>query len=119
MYKRKFIEQKMREVCKNFGYAEIATPIFEHADIFIKKSGEAIVRQMYVFKDKSGRALALRPELTAPVIRFYLQELQALPKPLKLFYFGSCYRYEEPQKARYREFWHFGAECIGGGRESE
>jgi histidyl-tRNA synthetase len=75
---------------------------------------------MYVFKDKSGRKLALRPELTAPVMRFYAQELQALPKPLKLFYFGSCYRYEEPQKARYREFWHFGAECLGASaRESE
>ncbi|MDI6708821.1 MAG: histidine--tRNA ligase [Candidatus Thermoplasmatota archaeon] len=119
MLERRYIEQKMRKVCKNFGYSEISTPIFEHADIFVKKSGEAIVKQMYTFKDKSGRKLALRPELTAPVMRFYIQELQALPKPLKLFYFGSCYRYEEPQRARYREFWHFGAEYIGGGRESE
>lgn len=116
--KRRWIEQGMRELCKLFGYRELATPAFENAELFIKKSGEPIVKQLYTFKDKGGRALALRPELTLPVMRFYAQELQALPKPLKLFYFGSCYRYEEPQKARYREFWHFGAECIGG-RASE
>ena len=119
MLRRRQVESIMRKTCRTFGYREIATPTFELMELFTKKSGEGIVNQMYAFKDKGGRSIALRPELTAPAIRFYVNEMQSLPKPLKLFYFGNCFRYEEPQKGRFREFWQVGAECIGGKGEAE
>ena len=78
------------------------------------KSGEAIKEEIYHFKDKGERDLALRPELTAPVARLYLNELQRSPKPIKMYYFGSCFRYERPQAGRFRQFWQFGCELIGG-----
>ena len=82
--------------------------------MFTTKSGEEIVDQLYNFKDKSDRELALRPELTAPVARLYLNELQkTTAKPIKLYYYGSCFRYERPQKGRFRQFWQFGCELIG------
>ncbi|MEE9594468.1 MAG: histidine--tRNA ligase, partial [Candidatus Hydrothermarchaeales archaeon] len=65
------------------------------------------------FKDKSGRDLTLRPELTAPAMRVYLQELTHSPKPVKLYYLGDCFRYERPQSGRYREFTQAGVELIG------
>jgi histidyl-tRNA synthetase len=68
---------------------------------------------MYNFTDKNGRNLALRPELTASTMRFYVNNLQNRPKPQKLYYFGNCFRYERPQKGRFREFWQFGVEFIG------
>jgi len=119
MFRRRQVENIMRKTCKTFGYREIATPTFESTELFTKKSGEGIVKQLYNFKDKGGRDIALRPELTAPAIRFYVNEMSSLPKPLKLFYFGNCFRYEEPQKGRFREFYQFGVECIGGKGEAE
>ncbi|MCD5410018.1 MAG: histidine--tRNA ligase [Methanocellales archaeon] len=116
MTKRRFIENKMRQTVENWGYQEVQTPIFEHLELFTIKSGETIVNEIYDFEDKGGRALALRPELTASVLRMYVDELQVAPKPLKLYYFGNCFRYERPQKGRFREFWHFGAELIGSDR---
>ena len=113
MKKRRVIEAKMREIAERWGYEEISTPTFELAELFTLKSGEGILKEMYEFRDKSGRHLALRPELTAPVIRLYVNELKMAPKPTKVYYFGNCFRYEEPQRARYREFWQFGAEIIG------
>lgn len=103
----------MREIAERWGYEEISTPTFELAELFTLKSGDAILKEMYEFEDKGGRHLALRPELTAPVIRMYVNELKMASKPTKVYYFGNCFRYEEPQKARYREFWQFGAEIIG------
>lgn len=113
MKKRKYVEEKMRKTFKNFGYKEIQTPTFENLDLFTVKSGEEIIDEIYTFKDKGGRDLALRPELTAPAIRFYVEKLQMDPKPLKLFYFGNCFRYDRPQKGRYREFTQAGCELIG------
>ncbi len=119
MYRRRQVESIMRQTCKTFGYMEIGTPTFESLKLFTAKSGEGIVKQLYNFKDKGGRDIVLRPELTAPVMRFYVNELQGFSKPLKLFYFGNCFRYEEPQKGRFREFYQFGAEVIGGKADSE
>ncbi len=116
MRKRREIETKLRGIAELWGYEEISTPTFEHAELFTIKSGEDILKEMYEFRDKSGRHLALRPELTAPVIRLYVNELKMAPKPTKVYYFGNCFRYEEPQRARYREFWQFGAEIIGSDR---
>jgi len=113
MEKRRALENSFRGTAKRFNFREVAMPTFEHSELFIRKSGEEIVKQLYVFEDKGGRSLALRPEMTAQVLRFYSSELQFEAKPLKFFYFGSCFRYERPQKGRYREFWQFGVEIIG------
>jgi histidyl-tRNA synthetase len=113
MYKRRYVESIMRKIFQKFGYKEVQTPTFEHLDIFTLKSGEAILSEIYAFKDKGNRDLALRPELTAPVIRFYVERMQMEPKPLKLFYIGNCYRYDRPQRGRYREFTQVGCELIG------
>jgi histidyl-tRNA synthetase len=117
MNKRNYIEKIMRKTFETFGYREVQTPAFESLELFTAKSGETILDEIYSFTDKSGRNLALRPELTAPVIRFYVDKLQMEPKPLKLFYFGNCYRYDRPQKGRYREFKQAGCEIIGTDKE--
>jgi len=114
--KRRFIETKLRQTAKRWGYNEIKTPTFEQIELFTVKSGEGILGEIYNFKDKGDREMALRPELTAPVVRMYVNELQRAPKPVKLYYFDNCFRYERPQKGRFREFWQFGAELIGSPR---
>ncbi|MBN2065879.1 MAG: histidine--tRNA ligase [Candidatus Thermoplasmatota archaeon] len=113
MQKRRYAEDAMRTVFQSFGYQEIQTPTFETLELFTAKSGEGIIDELYSFTDKGGRELALRPELTAPVMRFYVEKLQMEAKPLKLFYFGNCFRYDRPQKGRYREFWQAGCELVG------
>ena len=106
----------MDNVFKRYGYAEVKTPIFEYLELFTKKSGANVVKQLYTFQDKSDRWLALRPELTAPAVRLYISQLKSAPKPLKLFYFGNCFRYEEPQARRWRQFLQSGVEVIGSAR---
>lgn len=113
MGQRRALQRRLRDVFERFGYLEISTPTFEHLELFTEKSGDEIVKQLYDFQDKSERELTLRPELTAPVIRFFNNELRARPKPLRVYYYGNCFRYERPQSGRYREFWQFGAELIG------
>ena len=113
MEKRRAIEKVMRKIAESYGYREVLTPTFEHLELFTIKSGEGIVEEIYAFKDKSGRDLALRPELTAPVMRMYVNECMGMPKPLRFYYFANCFRYERPQRGRYREFWQFGVELIG------
>ena len=113
MEARRSIEVKMREAVRRFGYREVCTPEFEDLELFTLRSGEGIMQEMYVFLDKGGRNLALRPEITAAVIRMYINEARVAPKPLRWCYFADCFRYERPQKGRYRQFWQFGAELIG------
>ncbi|MCK4995718.1 MAG: histidine--tRNA ligase [Thermoplasmatales archaeon] len=113
MQKRRYVEEVMRKTFETFGYKQVQTPTFETLELFTAKSGDTIIEELYSFADKGGRDLALRPELTAPAIRFYVEKLQMEPKPLKLYYFGNCYRYDRPQKGRYREFKQAGCEIIG------
>lgn len=113
MEKRRYLEKLMREEAALFGFREIATPIFENTELFTLKSGPNVVEEIYAFEDKGGRKISLRPELTAPAMRFFVNELSSEPRPLKMFYFGQCFRYERPQSGRYREFFQFGAEMIG------
>lgn len=113
MAQRRYIEQRMRTVAASFGYGEVQTPMFEEQELFTLKSGEGIIGEMYAFEDKGGRKIALRPEVTAAVVRAYVNEAQVAPKPLRWFYFAECFRYERPQKGRYRQFWQFGCELIG------
>ncbi len=116
MARRRYVENRLRKVAKQWGYGEIKTPTFEHIELFTIKSGEGILGEIYNFKDKGEREIALRPELTAPVVRMYVEELQRSPKPLKFYYFDNCFRYERPQKGRFREFFQFGVEIIGSAR---
>lgn len=114
MEERKHVEKTIRSVVEKYGFKEIKTPIFEDLELFTTKSGEGIKEEIYHFQDKGGRDLALRPELTASVSRLYNNNLQKAAKPLKMYYFGSCFRYERPQAGRFRQFWQFGIEVIGG-----
>lgn len=114
--RRSQAKKAMQDVLERWGYREVATPTFEHLELFTIKSGASVIEEIYSFKDKGGRDLALRPELTAPVMRMFVSELQNSPKPQRLWYFGNCFRYERPQKGRFREFWQMGCELIGGSK---
>ncbi|MCU0630098.1 MAG: histidine--tRNA ligase [Methanoregulaceae archaeon] len=113
MERRRAVEKRMRDVARCWGYREVCTPEFEELELFTARSGEGIIEEMYVFEDKGGRMMALRPEITAAVQRMYLNEARVTPKPLRWCYFADCFRYERPQKGRYRQFWQFGVELIG------
>jgi histidyl-tRNA synthetase len=113
MERRRFYEGILRQTVQRSGFREIQTPIFEEAELFILRSGPNIINELYAFKDKGGRDIALRPEMTAPAIRSFVNNMSNDPKPIKIFYFGQCFRYERPQSGRYREFFQFGAEIIG------
>ncbi len=115
-FRRGAVRKRMQGILERWGYQEISTPTFEHLELFTMKSGPSIIEEIYAFKDKGGRDLALRPELTAPVMRMYVNELQTAAKPLRLHYFGNCFRYERPQRGRFREFWQLGAELVGSDR---
>jgi len=113
MAKRRKVESAMRDACHRFGFGEVVTPTFETSELFTLRSGPGIIDEMYVFKDKGDREMALRPEITASVVRFFVNDLSTQPRPLKLYYVGNCFRYENPQSGRYREFFQIGAELIG------
>ena len=113
MSRRLAFESLLESKALSHGFKRVQTPIFETLDLFTAKSGPGVVKQLYAFQDKSDRALTLRPELTAPVMRMVSEEMRAYPKPLRLSYFGQCFRYEESKKGRYREFFQYGAELIG------
>jgi histidyl-tRNA synthetase len=108
-----YLFSEFKRIARNRGFKPIITPTVEYFKLFEAKSGEEIRNSMYVFEDKAGRLLVLRPEVTASVVRVYLKSLRALPKPIRLYYIAQCFRYEEPQFARYREFWQGGLEVIG------
>ena len=111
--KRRAYEGTLRSVARRFGFREIQTPIFEEAELFILRSGPNVLKELYAFKDKGDRDLALRPEMTAAVVRAFVNGMSNDPKPIKVFYFGPCFRYERPQAGRYREFYQFGAKIMG------
>ena len=100
-----------------FGYRRIDTPVFEQADLFVHGTGEAtdiVQREMYIFQDRSGEMLALRPEGTPNVCRAYLQHgMASRPQPVKLYYVAPAFRYERPQAGRLRQHTQFGCEAIG------
>lgn len=105
------------EIANSFGYSFIVLPTVEYAELFDRSVGEAtdiVEKEMFTFVDKSGRTLSLRPEMTASVARSFIEHhFETNPMPLKFFYFGQCFRYENPQKGRYREFYQFGVEALG------
>ena len=109
-------ERAAAEVAARFGYQEIVTPIIEHVEL-IERVGEdtdAVSKELYRFEDRGGRRLALRPEATAGIVRAYFEGgLNQGPQPARLFLFGPMFRYDRPQKGRYRQFFQFDIEAIG------
>ncbi|NLK96634.1 histidine--tRNA ligase [Defluviitalea saccharophila] len=111
------MEQTIRELCKDFGYGEIRTPMFEHTELFQRGVGETtdiVQKEMYSFQDKKGRNITLKPEGTAGAVRAYLeQKMYADTQPTKLYYITPAFRYEKPQAGRMRQFHQFGIELLG------
>lgn len=113
MKRRLALEHLLEDVAQRHGFSRVQTPIFESLELFTAKSGPGVINQLYAFQDKGERDLTLRPELTAPVMRMVAEEMRMDTKPLRLSYYGQCYRYEEFKTGRYREFFQYGVELIG------
>jgi histidyl-tRNA synthetase len=108
---RRTLLNGMIELAEAAGYSEIILPSIEPAEVYVDKAGEEILGQMYVFDDKGGRKLCLRPEGTATV-QLVADKHYQRNKDVKFWYFERCWRYEKPQAGRYREFFQFGVEVI-------
>lgn len=105
-----------RETASLYGFAEIATPIFEFTEVFSRPIGEhtdIVAKEMYTFTDRGGEEVTLRPENTAGVVRAVLSNGLTQATPLKFFYAGPMFRYERPQKGRFRQFHQIGVELLG------
>jgi histidyl-tRNA synthetase len=112
----KFIEFKARRTAELYGFKEIITPVVEPYELLAAKAGDEVRSRMFVFKDLGDRSVALRPEFTASVARLVATTMRTEPRPFRLFSVGSIYRYDEPQKGRYREFWQSNFELMGASR---
>ncbi len=116
-YKWHSVERTIRDLCNDFGYHEIRTPVFEHTELFERGVGETtdvVQKEMYTFLDKGDRSITLRPEGTASVVRSLVEHsLYAQALPAKLYYITPCFRYEKPQAGRLRAFHQFGVEVFG------
>ncbi len=112
-----FLEETARRVFRTYGFAEIRTPAVEKTELFCRSIGEAtdiVEKEMYTFRDKSENSITLRPEGTASVMRAFIEHKMYAQDPVaKLYYLGPMFRYERPQKGRYRQFHQIGAEAIG------
>jgi histidyl-tRNA synthetase len=112
-----YLEKIAYEVSNIFGYEEIRTPIFEHAELFLRGVGptsDIVNKEMYLFTDKAERQLALRPEGTSSILRAFIEHrLFETRKKHKFYYLGPMFRYERPQSGRYRQHYQFGVEAIG------
>ncbi|TML76783.1 MAG: histidine--tRNA ligase [Actinobacteria bacterium] len=108
---------EMERLCALYGYRRIQTPVFEDVALFLRTAGEGsdiVQKEMYVFEDRGGRTLALRPEATAPICRAYVENgMQQEPQPVKLYTLATYYRYDKPQRGRYREHNQLSVESIG------
>ncbi len=110
------LEERIHTLADHYGYGEIRTPLFESTELFVRGVGEQtdiVEKEMYTFTDRGGRSLTLRPEWTAPVVRAALEHHLFAAGPLRLYYIGPIFRYERPQKGRYRQSHQFGVECFG------
>ena len=113
-----YIEKNIKEICDSYNIKEIRTPVFEATELYARGVGDEtdiVNKEMYTFLDKGNRSITLRPELTAGVVRAYIENglSSKIISPIKLWYTGNMYRYEKMQKGRYREFNQFGVEIFG------
>jgi len=113
----RYVEQKAAHICQLYGYQRIDTPTFEDTSLFSRSAGEGtdiVEKEMYIFEDRGGNSLSLRPEGTPSVCRAYVEHgLHNLPQPVKLYYLAPIFRYDRPQAGRYRQHHQFGCEAIG------
>lgn len=112
----RFIESSAHNKALQYGYGEIVTPIFEFSEVFHRTLGDTsdvVTKETYDFTDRGGESLTLRPEGTAGVARSFISEGMMQNLPLKFYYSGPMFRYERPQKGRYRQFFQLGVECLG------
>lgn len=111
-----FVENTARDFAKRYGFGEIQTPVFESTEVFARGVGETsdiVSKEMYTFTDRGGESFTLRPEGTAGVVRAFISEGMEQNQPVKLFYAGPMFRYERPQKGRYRQLHQVGVEVLG------
>ncbi|MBI2217182.1 MAG: histidine--tRNA ligase [Candidatus Rokubacteria bacterium] len=111
------LERVARRVFEAYGYREIRLPMFERTELFARAIGEVtdiVQKEMYTFEDRSGESLTLRPEITASLLRAYIEHgMHVQPKPVRLYAFGPVFRHERPQAGRYRQFHQIDAEALG------
>ncbi len=113
----KYVRDAGERICELFGYRRIDTPIFENAGVFLRAAGagtDVVEKEVYLFEDRGGDRLALRPEGTANVIRAYIEHgMSSLPQPVRLYYIAPNFRYDRPQAGRYRQHTQMGVEAVG------
>ncbi|MDP2741332.1 MAG: histidine--tRNA ligase [bacterium] len=111
------VQKSVESITGYYGFQKIDTPVLEQAEVFLKGTGantDIIEKEMYTFRTKGGDLVALRPEYTSGIVRSYIEHgMHNLPQPVKLWYYGPCFRHERPQAGRYRQFYQFGFEAIG------
>jgi histidyl-tRNA synthetase len=111
-----------KEILEYYGFNKIETPIVENEELFVRTVGEntdIVEKEMYLVRSRGRSSLVLRPEMTAPVVRSYLEHgMHRLPQPQQFYYIGPAFRHENPQAGRYRQFYQIGAEIIGGESDS-
>ncbi len=110
---RNYITETWRSVARRYGFVEYEAPLVESTDLYRKKSGDEITNQLYCFLDKAEREISLRPEVTPSLARMATARQRDFKKPIKWFQIGPCFRYEEPQEGRGREFIQFNADILG------
>jgi len=112
-----FVKKVVRHHCRRAGFRRISTPIFENVEVFTRSIGDSsdiVEKEMFLFESKSGKKFALKPEGTAGVVRAYIEHgMSQLPKPVEFYYIDPFFRYNRPQKGRYRQFHQFGIEVLG------
>jgi histidyl-tRNA synthetase len=116
MRRHRAVSETAQSVAERYGFEEMATPIFEFTEVFERPIGETtdiVSKEMYSFADRGGENITLRPENTAGVVRAVLSNALTQSTPLKFFYSGPMFRYERPQKGRFRQFHQIGIELIG------
>ncbi len=111
------VETEIKQIFELYSYREIRTPVFEPTELFERGTGETsdvVIKEMYTFKDKGGRSLTLRPEYTPSVVRSIIENrLYLKPEPLRFYFIGPMFRYDRPQKGRYRQFHQVDIEVFG------
>ncbi|MEM0240774.1 MAG: HisS family protein, partial [Candidatus Nezhaarchaeales archaeon] len=115
MIKRRFVIETIRSTFELYGFDEMETPAFEFLDVLTAKCGPEVKEQIYAFKDKAGRELGLRFDLTVPLARVVASHPD-LPKPFKRYCISRVWRYEEPQSGRFREFWQADVDIVGSAK---
>ena len=116
-WKWAYILNSLRNTMNDFGHSEVHLPIFEHTELFARGVGDTtdiVEKEMYTFSDRGGRSITLRPEATASIVRLCIEHnLCSNRAPMKVWTAGPMFRYERPQKGRFRQFWQIDAECLG------